>query len=355
MKPIYSFIIFSFLCFSIPYCFSQDNSIQESSKEIHKNFKTQNGDTLNMYAYFGKISIVEWDKDEIDFYIQIIGNGKTQNEAKNYLDSINILLYQKDRLVVCNTDIASVKKSSSKSKTGLNVVYKLHVPSNIYLNIKAVYGDIVIENDMHSNIQMEVIFGNFEGQYLKGKQNNLLLAYGNVKLKGAENLNLSLKFAFNSNLENIKNLSVNSLNSNIKGGKIVNLDITSNFDKIKMDTIGYLKGILKHSELVINTLLSSAIVDIDYGNIDIKNVYLNFDTIDIQAQYTPIQITLTENHNFSSYIEADHGSINMKNIASQKKETNQYQQRFTGIIGKDKNPKSKVRIKNKFGIIKIAN
>jgi len=350
MKNIYLFISFAFLIdINIIDCFTQNSSNKEHIKEITETFKTKKGDTLIANVSFGQLAVDEWDKNEIDFYVKITGKGSTSEEAKKYVDSLYVTLVQKGNIITFNSQLKPLILLKSKIK----IMYTIKVPSNIFVYLNLAHGDIFFNNDIQNNIYANVNFGNFTANNLYGKKNSINLSYGNFQLKEAKNLKLSLNFTFDCRIDKINYLNLQSTNSYLNFKNIDSLNIVSHFDKINIDSLVYIKGDIKQSNLNINSLQSDMNLKFNYGNLVIKNLAHDFKIINLTANHTPIYITLDENQPFNADITVNQGAIEAFDFLSDKKTQNDKLQQLKGSFGKHTNPTSSIIIKNDYGVVKL--
>lgn len=350
MKNIYLFILFVLLIdINLFKCFAQDSSSKEHIKEISQNFKTKKGDTLIANVSFGQLTVDEWDKNEIDFYVKITGKGNTLEEAKKNVDSLYVALDQNENIITFNSQLNSLILLKSKIK----ITYSIKVPSNIFVYLNLAHGDILLNNDIQNNIYANINFGNFTANNLYGKKNSINLSYGNLQLKEAKNLKLSLNFAFKSSIDKINHLNLQSTNSNLYFKCIDTLNVLSNFDKINIDSVVHIKGDIKQSNLNISSLQSDMNLKFNYGNLVIKNLAHDFKIINLTANHTPIYITLDENHSFNSDISVNQGVIETFDLLSDKKTQTDKLQQLKGSFGKESKPTSNIIIKNDYGVVKL--
>ncbi len=349
MKNIYLLISFTLLIdINIINCFAQSSSNKEHIKEITETIKTKKGDTLIANVSFGQLTVDEWDKNEIDFYVKITGKGSTSEEAKKYVDSLYVTFNQKGNIITFN----SQSKPSELFKSKIKIMYALKVPSNIFVYYNLLYGDIFLNNDIKNNIYANVNFGNFTANNLYGKKNAINLSYGNFKLKEAKNLKLSLNFTFDCRIDKINYLNLQSSNSYLNFKNIDSLNILSNFDKINIDSLAYIKGDIKQSNLNINSLQSDMNLKFNYGNLVIKNLAHDFKIINLTANHTPIYITLDESQSFNADISVNQGAIEAFDFLSDKKTQNDKLQQLKGSFGKQSTT-SNIIIKNDYGVVKL--
>jgi len=144
------------------------------------------------------------------------------------------------------------------------------------------------------------------------------------------------------------------------------MQIKSGFSQYQLGEIGAMSGSVSHSGLKIDEL-GSADITSDFSNIEIgrlkqsftTNKYAhgslkmnrideNFSKIKIDANFAPIRITLTKNHNFKAILHTNFGSINTGNVDFY--ETSLHTKDVVvGIAGKIKEPSATVEISNSHG------
>jgi hypothetical protein len=354
MKNMYVLLIlWLYLSFSFSICHSQSMNDKEYVKEINRSFPTHPEDTLCVKTLYSQLSVSKWDKNEVDIYIRIVAKASSQEMAKKIADSLSIHIYAEEEKINCITDFYYPNNQNISFKNLFDIHYIIHVPSNIYLDLYATFGNIALVGDFYNNIYADVKFGDFNADQLYGKNNSVSILYGNANINQIEKLKLSLKFAFNCTSNYIRNLSLNSSQSSFKCRLIDTLNIESQFDKIYIDTLAYIHGNIKQSNIQIATLKSEMNLNLDYSNLKIKGLARDFKKINIDADHSPIDISLHKEQTLLADIEVLQGMIDVKNFPEIRKEIIEHSQLFKGIIGNTTQPTSILKIRNEYGIVKF--
>lgn len=350
-------ILVTLLLFSslTAFCLSSSDS-EESRRNITQNYKTDNQNfRVNVDNKYGNITIVEWDKPEIDFSVEIIGKGDKLKIAEAMADRVSIDFKQNNDQIYAKTVFDPIANRCSNCGTTIN--YLIRVPNTVGFNLTIKYGNINMDiAELAHDFKADVKYGNITAIHLKG-YNNITLKYGNITLQTANQLRLDMGYS-NCIAEKVEDFSLNSSYSNVHASYIGRLHLNSKYDKLNIGTIQDATISAAYTNFDITQLLKSIYVpEIKYGKFRIADVSPNFEKINISASYTPIVISgFSDKKKPDCYLDlyAHYGNITTSMTlygATEWKEESS--QRLKASIGK--NPHAQITIKTTYANIKLEN
>jgi len=263
--------------------FKKGKHIEE--KRIHKEFKFTEGMNLNINNSYGNIDITAWDGNKIIIDVLVIVNGKSEADAKQLINKIDVgyQVNHRDGIIAIIT-----KKETYKHKDYREVHYQVKVPKNCHLNIYNNYGDISID-ESEASISLKTYYGNIKAGKLMGtskietsfSQRNTFEYIKNGAIKGqfcdynikkAETLDIVEMTSSNGVINSVDNLKykcnygsliIENVNTSIDGkGEYLTTNIENCFatEKTKIEAYyGYVD--------IKNWNNSSAVFDIDNGKL----------------------------------------------------------------------------------------
>ena len=244
------------------------NHIEE--KRIHKEFKFVEGMLLNINNSYGNIDITAWDGNKIIVDVLIIVNAKSEVEAKQLINRIdvNYNVNRDDGIVTLLT-----KKETYKHKDYREVHYQVKVPKNCHLNIYNNYGDISID-ESEASISLKTYYGNIKAGKLMGtskletsfSQRNTFEYIKNGAIKG-QFCDYKIKKA--ETLDIVEMTSSNGVINNVD-----NLKYKCNYGSLMIDNINTsIDGKGEYLTTNIENFLATEKIKIEayYGYVDVKN------------------------------------------------------------------------------------
>ena len=261
------------------------SSSSEFKRYISKEFSVNATPTLNVSNKFGKINVVEGAGDKIIFKITITGQGKNDSEAKKYSETVDVNFVQTGNRVNANTSL----KSINCKNCGRNTDYEIIVPKNTKFIIENRHGDVSINNTTES-AEIKIEFGKFYANELADADINI--RHGESTINKSNNLKLESSFSKHK-LGVVGSVKGNFRHGGFDAKEIGNVNIDAEFSTISIDC-------LKKSFVSKN---------LRHGSLEIDKVDNDFSNIEIDANFTKVQVDLTGNHNFKAALYSNFGSI----------------------------------------------
>lgn len=300
----------TFLLFMLCLLFSASHTsanTHEIKRVITKQFNVSAGSELDINNMYGNIVIKTWNKEVIDFSIEIIGKGDKEKIAQEMADRVSIDFNQTGKRVSANTNFEQ-QRNFNCNNCGTTVNYTVNVPASVYLNLINKYGNIQLDETTQT-FKADVKYGNIYASHLLGKDNSIILKYGKLELGETGKLTLDIKYG-DVRIDKIDDWNLNCVYSNLSSTEIGTLRATSRYDNFKIGNIG---------TFFINTAYSNITLDqlsdrleapsLKYCKVKINDLSENFKAITIDANYTSVRINLTKNIIFKADLFNHYGNI----------------------------------------------
>ncbi|MDR2084439.1 MAG: DUF4097 domain-containing protein [Bacteroidales bacterium] len=334
-----------------------------AKKQISQNYKVSDNCKLSIDNSFGKIEIIEWDKNEIYFDITVQGEAKTESKAYELIDCIDVVFNQssngKQTMVEAKTKFCS--KNKNQDDSNYTVDYVVKVPSSVFMDLKTKYGNIYL-GDVKNNIKIDISFGNIYINKLNGDNNNINSSFGDIEINEiTKYLNLQAKHCGKCTFNN-----VNKLAADIQFSKLIinnkaedlNLKIqhsSTSFNEITNTNINSQFTDIKINKL--NNYLNCS--NISHGGLRVDDVAQNFSEINVNASFGTVRLGLNQNHSFAADLRTSFGSIKLDGID---KTTGDYYEKtkdyndtaIRTVFGKNGKTASKVTVRNQHGNIVLG-
>ncbi|NLN33912.1 MAG: hypothetical protein GX159_10015 [Flavobacteriaceae bacterium] len=288
MKRYYSLFLFIFLGFQFASATSPE-AIE--TKVIDKSFTVNPNAELRINNKYGNINMTTWDRNTIEFHIEIKVDGANADRVKDRINSISVEFKANPNLVSAETIIKNIRNSNN---INITINYFVKLPKTNNINITNRYGNISLDQLKGSSV--------------------IQLDYGNMSLGKMENaLNTwDLDYVTSANVDFVKSVHMDLDYSkvNIKKSELINLtadysdaslgeigDLLSQMEygNLFVEQVNSLSGVVAYTNVKTNTLNTSFVMNMRYGSLSIGNVRKGFNKISIGADYSDVSVGIGSN------------------------------------------------------------
>ena len=332
---------------------ARGNYKYEIEKRIEERFKVNANCKLCIDNRFGKIEIVEWDKNEIAFDILITGMANSEKGAQAALDCIDVDFSSGANVV--NAKTKACDKNMNKSEYKIDYVVK--VPASVVMDLRNRYGNIYL-TDVQKDLSVDISYGHLYAHNLKGNKNIINSKYGNVEINEVtSSLNIDKRYGSKCVINKASNLTASIHYSSITAQNIEKLNLDIKYSNADIETVTEASISSGYSKVYIDNLVSSYRGSVNYGNLEIRDVDMAFSLIDVSARYSGVRLGLTKEHSFDADLLTYYGSIKLRGLtASQgmEKEKENNKDSVRAIFGNKTSTDAKVTVDSRYGDIIVG-
>ncbi len=355
-------ITLSVLFISIVYSRTKDEP--EVTKEYHKNFAVNEQTTMEIHNKYGKITVKNWAKNEVQIDVTVKVTGNKVKEAQKYFDQIHIIFKDSTNWIYAKTDIDKIKDVNFKffyietsGKGGFEINYEIHAPVYLKLNLHNKYGDIFL-NEVHGYSQIFLKYGNLSAKNLffpsEKPVSTINISYGNADVINGKRLTFNVKYS-NVSVQNCLALIAISKYSNFKLQKVLAANCDSKYDTYKINRIGILKFTGKYETLKIDTLTKKLDLELSYGSLSVQHLLPSVIGVKTETEYAGVKINVSKEMNFSFDASISYGDYSFPENCEVSVKVNDYtSSKVSGWCG-DKNAGSYFQFESQYGDVKIRN
>jgi hypothetical protein len=346
-----------------------DPTVQEFSKVIYKEFDISTYGTTNLINKYGRMDVKTWDGNVVKIKVTILADAKSQSQADDVFNRVNINFYNDANFVKAETVLSETKGSWKMWNNGNNndfsINYEVYYPRANFLDLSNRYGDTNIgytkgavkASIKYGNLNLESIDNNLEcyldyGDGKVGKVANFKgeVGYGNLRLQQCKEMNINMKYS-NLDIDVAEKMNVNSRYSNVELGTVGTINYDGMYDNYKVKNVRDITAKTKYTNISIRALSNYADIDCDYGEIEVDEIGKSFSEIRIDASYTDIKLN-AGNTSFqldasTSYagIDVPSGFNATRHVDKDNSET------MEGSMGSD--AKGRIKVRNSYSDIVI--
>lgn len=319
------------------------------SKSFSKSFVIDRNDKINLSNQYGSITIRTWDRNEIKVDVDLKAYGKTENEAQRLLDDVSIGANKISDLVSYKTEMASKNRSwGSNVKNGktiwrreVKINFTVYMPVANALTASQQYGNILM-GDFSGPTAIKIQYGNLTAGNLTNANNYLSIQYGRGDIKDMGGADIKHQYGNGLTIGTISNTL--NLNAQYTAVKIAAVKGTASIKHQYGNgtTIGSVSGALnantQYCTIKIGTLNGNFTSKAQYGKVIIDEITAEKD-VDIDAQYTSVNLGFATNYHASFNVSTNYGSfkyganVTARQIGDEDRR-NSSSKKYLGQIGK---------------------
>jgi hypothetical protein len=326
-----------------------------------KEFKVSPGAKVEVNNKYGKIVINVWDKQECKADIEIVGYGKSDDQAKKMAELVEIQESAPGGHVKLETRYRPSGTSwlwneKRDSREYVNVNYVISVPASLgVLMLRNNFGDILARELPFRVSDIGVNYGFLD----IGSADNTLKVNLNytdkARIGNASQLQVNANYS-NFRCGNVDKLQINSSNGNYSIGDVENLRLNCSYDDYKIADINtvHLNG--SYTNVKTGKLKETGVFTTEYSDVTIERLLPSFNVLNISGRYSDYKIGMDKKTPFSINASLRHGNLNTKsfewkNVAEARKNENLS---FSAITTNATDASGRIRIDGAYCDVKLG-
>lgn len=284
MKPYFNlFLVWILLS---QFGLASENPLVLESKVIDKSFTVNSNAELRINNKYGNVNITTWDKNQIDFHIEIKVDGKNAEKVKERMNGINVEFNANSGMVSAETIIKSIKNSNN---INISIHYFVKLPKTNSIAITNKYGNISLDA-LKGSSAIDLSYGNMNFGKLENALNTWDLDYvTSAHVDFVKSANISLDYSKMSlGKSEVINLNADYSDMNIE--EIEDLVNSMDYGNLYIEKAHSVSNVSDYTNIKLGTVYKSFVSSGSYGTIAIGNVKKGFNKISIGAEYSDVSI-----------------------------------------------------------------
>ncbi len=318
---------------------------------------------LTVSNKYGDVVFVQWEKDSIVAEIEYRVRSNKPQTVEALFKMIDFSYYGSTSNIIISTELrmdynnlSNLLRSVTAGSNTISINYKIYLPANTKIKATNKFGNIILGNTT-ANLDITLDNGNLTIGKISGYF-VLDMTYGNANIQSVKEGNLSFGFG-DLDIRTAQNLHLNSKLSRVNIEEVNKLSINSLRDKYYLGKISVINGKSNFSFMNLQNLVQAVQLNLKYGGIVIAKSGAELKSINLNAEYSNININLSDGIPFDFDIIHSAGTMltmpsqtvySSKSQLTQPKNTT----RSVGYSGRQ-NANLKVVVSNKEGQILISN
>ena len=337
----------------------------EKSRTVKKTFKVEAGTEIEIANKYGNVHIVPWEKDSVQFTIELLVKGTKESKVDKSYDYIEFDFKNTQYYVIAQTlfagkssfwsDVSDLTGAIFNSSTKTKIDYTVHLPAKSKLKIANKYGNIYI-SDHAGDIEIELSNGDLKAHRLLGNA-DITTEFGNTNIRQISNADMLVSYG-EVDIEQAESLINESKSTKFFNDKIGRLNLNSKRDKFYLKDAGSVLGIINFSLIETDQLGQKLNLSAKYGDIVVKSFSYSVTSFDIDSESADIIVHFTDHKLYKIEATVDAKtevmySADIKNITSKELEEDNDLIEVKSTIGNDNSHIVPVNLKTRGGSISL--
>ncbi len=314
---------------------------QDYTKKYEEKYDVDKGANLSIKNKFGDIKCQAWDESTVAITVTVKVDASSQDRANRVFDKITVAL-SGDR-----TKVQGTTTVGNMNNADFSIDYEIRMPKWINIDLDNQFGDIVLdESDGMVKINLE--YGAMEANALNGPKSELVIKFSNVDAGFMKNGNVHLEYS-ELKSKGAENLQLYSRFGQVTIDKIAILNLDSQYDEIRIGSVGQLISVSRFSELDFTKINGDFDFDIEYGELAVKYISPAFKLGKVRNTFAGANLVFDPKSGAVVDAEMEFGELSYpRSNVSINKQTEGYTTNiYKGKIGTMASPTSQLTIKSK--------
>lgn len=320
-------------------------------KNIKKAYFVNNDAGIDITNSYGSVYVTTWNEDKIELDIVIKVSGDNENWVIKKLDEIDVSIEALKSLVTAQTNIAKTNYKNNWKNNSIEINYTIKIPKNGSVKIDNKYGEI-ITTDLFANTDLYCKYGKITLAKLNGSSNTIHIDYcSKSTIDYIKNGNINADYSGLTINEFSKiNLQTDYTDLNFLTGN--DLKYNCSYGKLLLGKINNLDGNGDYLSIKVNQIFNNLQIETSYSKIAIAEMDAKANNININSEYTAVEIGYDANYVFDFDINVKYADFKYESdleIAS--KQVSNFNKSYQGYH--KKSGQNKIDINSSYGKVSL--
>lgn len=277
------------------------------SKPIKKEIAVSKGAILEINSEFTDIKAFNWDKDVISIEVTITVDASSESKAESKFDNVSVNISGNSSKVSLRTSLESDFFGGNKNNN-IDIEAIIYYPSYVQLDLSNEFGSCLFE-DIDGATNVDISYGNFNAKNLNNSEIKLEVEFGQIEVNKFQAGKAEISYGgFSANI--VGAIKLNSEFSTNEINEVDHIQLSSAYDKnfLGQTNIAFIET--EFSSLRIDKLIKYLELETSYGSFNLKEISKDFDLINIEAEFTGVDLVFENNSSFVFKADVDMGTLN---------------------------------------------
>jgi hypothetical protein len=300
-KLFFSILIFNILVYNLT-----NAQTFQAQQNIGKAFMVEPGSNFIIENKYGDITVETHTGNELRIDVVILVKSDDSLQTKKMLDYVHINMTKNGAFIKAETQITQTNAiidlfkilEASMPSSNIKVDYTINMPTFVNINISNNYGDVYLGN-ISSQVSIQLKNGSLYFGKILGNNNTISVTNGKVQGDEIKKASLNMQFCPMVKITSANELKIESISSQFNISDVNTLNINSRRDKWFVENNMELFGNSFMSDFQIDLLKNRISLISNYGILEIKNLKNTFNLINLNTNYTKIDVFVPMGSDFA--------------------------------------------------------
>jgi hypothetical protein len=335
-------------------------SAQPVTKEYHKQYSAGPNTTLDLNNKYGDITVETSDRNDITIDVKVSVELPNRERAEKLLSYIDVNFSDGNNTISAKTVIDDKFNFTGwgSGSRKFSIDYNVKMPRKANLALLNRYGNTEL-GELNGQVSLDIKYGNLTATSLtRGNEkplSELNLSYGKASIESAGWLNIQVRYSGGLEIERSQALLLDSRYSKLQLGETSSLVGESKYDNIRISNINNLVLDAGYSDVNVETLNKKLKFDGGYGALTVDEVPAGFESLETNTKYLGIRLGIDSDASYNLDARLSYGDLKFdeNNFQNQKRIIQNNSNETSGIVGKESNTSSLVKIVSSYGTVKL--
>jgi hypothetical protein len=268
------------------------------TRKVSKAYKINSSTTVDIYNKYGKVHIVTWDTDSVKFEVNLRIKANSESRLLKLKENISFDFTGTDYYVIAKTmlgsksggvftDLMDIAGTFISSENQVNIDYLVFLPRYANLKVENKFGDIYTD-DLDGTVNIILSNGDLKTNSLNGNT-TISISSGDGVVNSVRDGKVIVSYS-DFYIKSANKLYIDSRSSKINIDQVDFLKLNSRRDKVYIQLINDLYGDSYFSDFTVHKLNNELNYNFKYGNLSIGIINRWFSFININSEYTDLDL-----------------------------------------------------------------
>ncbi len=329
---------------------------QTHRRTIEKAFEINSDGIVHVENKYGNLNVTTWDKDRVEFVIEIKVTGKSEEKAENILEDITVDFENSLTKVSAITKLESFNNSwwpFNQKHYDFDINYQVKMPVTAQANFKNQYGHIYLD-ELQGKARIKCDYGELNVGRLFNESNYIDIAYcTNSSIEFIKNGTLKIDYS-GIDVKESESIDLDAGYSRVSIKEVGKLSFSSDYGKLTLGTVGSIEGNGDYVGISIEAIEKAGNIDLDYGGLRVDQVRATVERIEVQSDYAAVKLGIASDWSFDFEVETEYAGfkseLELDYLKKIKENNDGY---YKGSYG-NSTEKGRLYIKSDYGGVKLT-
>ncbi len=334
-----------------------------SNEVINRIYSVGERDRLEIENKYGDIIVETTEGNELSIRAEITLKGGSDKAISELQDFVDVEVGKNGSFIIAKTNWGKNASFFTKSLEGIKgifdgdrsveVNYFIETPSFLELRITNKFGDVFI-GDHEGRLDIEMSHGDLRSRRISFPE-KVSVSYGKMIVDEWGTGVVEVYFG-ELDSKNAEDIRIKSKHSEIELEEAGKVTFQSQNDEIHIGEVSEVRGSFRFSQMRIDQLKGKINIDQEYGDLRIKSLDPNFDSVDLRMKKGDVTLIVDENtpFNFSVYLKDGETFSSVPDLVTLKRDEQIGAERQMDGYWKAPHPTRKVSVRGESSVVNIA-